>query len=539
MADELIRQFGELSEAQDAKLKVQEEGVDMLRLEAADARLDREAQDILGMASEAEILAACEQYAEAQGIPLLAAKVQILQYLSPEWKEKVDEEVYSYLIETDLLSIPVELLKTFRDEGYIAQIVIAINYPEDRESREKYLEKRYRIYNRPGKTFEREFKKIQDADLSESEAEVVYRNNLDKGAKKYLVKLKRSDPETYAKAVKLVHIYLEAIELIHLYFSDGCDCDEISLMVRGIVQGKNLPVGDYFNISGHIALKIDGFPLILDPFDRKVRHIDEFASMKRNEAPSGSYFYRDAEGYYLAEYQDGEITGYRRATDTSYVVQEYEDVAGLMADADQNNPEMFKLALAICPTSSIVHNNYASYFREQGDYEGAEKHFRKAIELDPYNTAALRGFGNIYSDREDFDKAEQYLRKVVQINPNDIDALNTLAVILLDQGKSDEAAQYSERASNLNPESLDSILSRAYTLEDQGLFEQAGECYRQVFELDPNDPVYAFNLAQNLYRQKKYEESRVYLREFLELRSGSEYQEYYDFLNQKLANQGF
>ena len=213
MSNDLQQEFAELSTVQDEKLKVQEN--DFSQLKDAESKMVKEALDILTIAKSTDnprqtILKAIAEYAKAKNIPVLGAKVEVLQYLSPEWKKEVDREVRKYLAQNNLFEIVqlpqgdprrteyIENLKILNQEGYADYLVFAIHHVDKPKQIEGILIYHERFLANIKKEFEQENK---DQSFSEKE-KYVFGNSFPE-AKKYFEDLKIKSPNDYNYAIKI------------------------------------------------------------------------------------------------------------------------------------------------------------------------------------------------------------------------------------------------------------------------------------------------------------------------------------------------
>ncbi|MBV8034012.1 XrtA/PEP-CTERM system TPR-repeat protein PrsT [Roseateles sp.] len=98
-----------------------------------------------------------------------------------------------------------------------------------------------------------------------------------------------------------------------------------------------------------------------------------------------------------------------------------------------------------------------------------------------------------------FDMAEKQFRRVVALQPNNAGALNNIAFSMLKQNKPGAAA-YAEQALKLSPDSPGVLDTLASTLAAESQLPKALELQRRALALDPENLVLRLNLAR-LYIQ--------------------------------------
>jgi len=94
----------------------------------------------------------------------------------------------------------------------------------------------------------------------------------------------------------------------------------------------------------------------------------------------------------------------------------------------------------------------------------AEEEYKKAIRKDKKNYLAYFNLGNIYAQRGEYEKAERQYRKALELK-EDPDVLNNLAYVLNKQGKKEEALLYIKKALEMKDdpayrETLEEILKK-------------------------------------------------------------------------------
>lgn len=97
-----------------------------------------------------------------------------------------------------------------------------------------------------------------------------------------------------------------------------------------------------------------------------------------------------------------------------------------------------------------------------GEYEAAEKLYKKALEIDDENESALLGLGDSYYWQGDYSKAVQTFDRLLKKNPDHVAALNKQGKTYLALGDETKARRAFEHARRIDPDS-----SEAETLGEQ------------------------------------------------------------------------
>jgi protein O-mannosyl-transferase len=123
----------------------------------------------------------------------------------------------------------------------------------------------------------------------------------------------------------------------------------------------------------------------------------------------------------------------------------------------QNSRTLFEHALAVTGTNPISSSNLAHALFVEGDWMGAEAHYREAIRSDP-------AYANAYDN---------------------------LGAVLARQGKVEEAVGEYRKALALNPHHARAHYHLGLAMESQGRFREADACYAAAIRAKPDylDPL--------------------------------------------------
>jgi len=165
------------------------------------------------------------------------------------------------------------------------------------------------------------------------------------------------------------------------------------------------------------------------------------------------------------------------------------------------------------------HSHYRAgiAFATGGDWENAEKMYRRALKLNPRSAEAHTELGLLLVGKKQQEEGVQHLRKSLELDPNSADAHVNLASALAGEGKLEEAIAHCERALQLKPASADAHYNLGYALTARRQFEAALVHYRKAVEIKPDYVQALNNLGAALLMTGQAEEATVHYRKVLEL----------------------
>jgi len=86
-----------------------------------------------------------------------------------------------------------------------------------------------------------------------------------------------------------------------------------------------------------------------------------------------------------------------------------------------------------------------------GEFEDAEKAFRRALELNPFYSNAYQGYGLLLMARQEFERALETVGKAIETRSGRFLNYAILGIIYYEWGKDDEAVEALEECQELNP----------------------------------------------------------------------------------------
>jgi len=113
--------------------------------------------------------------------------------------------------------------------------------------------------------------------------------------------------------------------------------------------------------------------------------------------------------------------------------------------------KVYQSALEKNPDDWILHNNFAEFKKECGEYGKAEEHWRRVLESVPHFADVHNNLGALLVYEGKLDEAINYFNSAVDINPYLVEAHINLGVVLKKTGKRDEAKKHFSAALRLRP----------------------------------------------------------------------------------------
>lgn len=107
-----------------------------------------------------------------------------------------------------------------------------------------------------------------------------------------------------------------------------------------------------------------------------------------------------------------------------------------LKDGSQEEIQAYLTTLDLCPAYSQAHNRLGEIFRNDGDLNRAEEHFKLAA-ADPDHAAPLNSLGEVYRMRGEYAAAAQAFMQALEIDPDFRRAQNNLKYVEKKLGKYD------------------------------------------------------------------------------------------------------
>ncbi len=127
--------------------------------------------------------------------------------------------------------------------------------------------------------------------------------------------------------------------------------------------------------------------------------------------------------------------------------------------------------------------------------------FTQAVSVTFDNFFAHVGLGNACLEEGEYDKAEKQFRRALAIKPDSAGAQANLALVLDRLGRTEAARSHFLAALQLSPESIPAHLGLANLYQKTGQVNQAKYHYRTVLALDPENIAANYNLGRLLLQE--------------------------------------
>ena len=144
---------------------------------------------------------------------------------------------------------------------------------------------------------------------------------------------------------------------------------------------------------------------------------------------------------------------------------------------------------------------------EAGNYNAAEKHFKKITELYPDNERGFFFLARLYYEKGDFDNAEELYNKSLKLNPSFISALIELALVYEQQGRYEESENIYKSIISLYPNTLDTYVRYGNFLFRVNRKEDAREQFEKAESLDYQNPDLKLRLGLLYIEDKEFEKA--------------------------------
>jgi len=131
----------------------------------------------------------------------------------------------------------------------------------------------------------------------------------------------------------------------------------------------------------------------------------------------------------------------------------------LAAEAGANNnpvkqKEYLDRLLAVHPNDERAHFAMGGHYFGQQEFPQAIDHYKKATELAPDYSTAFNILGYAYRQNGDFENAEKAFQKYIQLIPNDPNPYDSYAELLLKMGRFEESIAQYRKALAIEPNFL-------------------------------------------------------------------------------------
>jgi tetratricopeptide (TPR) repeat protein len=143
---------------------------------------------------------------------------------------------------------------------------------------------------------------------------------------------------------------------------------------------------------------------------------------------------------------------------------------------------------------------------QTGQYDAAEKAYRRVLAADPKSAQANAGLAHLLIARKQYPEAEAFLRAALVQSPEDTALIAQLATVLAAQDKA-EALPLFQKLHDAHPKDAAITRMLAQVLADAGDAAGSDHLYASLLAASPEDPELLIAHGQNLTRQLKYAEA--------------------------------
>jgi predicted Zn-dependent protease len=140
---------------------------------------------------------------------------------------------------------------------------------------------------------------------------------------------------------------------------------------------------------------------------------------------------------------------------------------------------------------------------QTGEYDAAEKVFRRVLAEDPKSAAANAGLAHLLIARKQYPEAETMLRAALEQSPEDAALTAQLATVLVAENKA-EALPLLEKLHDDHPDDATITGMLAQVLAESGDSAGSDRLYRSLIAANPNDASLWIAHGQNLVRELKF-----------------------------------
>jgi tetratricopeptide (TPR) repeat protein len=167
----------------------------------------------------------------------------------------------------------------------------------------------------------------------------------------------------------------------------------------------------------------------------------------------------------------------------------------LDSEAPEQTRQLYQQALALAPTDSFLHQNFAQFLGARGDLAQATVEAQHVSELLPQTPAQYYDIGNLLIIQGRIDEAAEYFSHALAIQGDFVHALNGLGQILANEQKTREAIAYFRHALRANPDDPETYLNLGFLELNRGNLKQAALYYQNAGRLQPQGLADYFSQA--------------------------------------------
>lgn len=175
---------------------------------------------------------------------------------------------------------------------------------------------------------------------------------------------------------------------------------------------------------------------------------------------------------------------------------------------------------------------------KEGNYDEAEKQFRKVNEKSEYYPSALNYLSVNYLLAGKPAEAEATCKQLIERDPDNIQALSTYAAVLTEQDRKAEGRAVAEKLASLPAKSADELYKTATVCCENGLYEQAYEKFCKLETMVSYDRTLLYFKAVAALRCGRTNDSLAALGKILDIQPRAAVVRYYYREIQRYAKEG-
>jgi len=302
----------------------------------------------------------------------------------------------------------------------------------------------------------------------------------------------------------------------------GAQAEACQLFYKAVMQKKDNPAF-YYNLA--FSLKLDGKPHeaienfqkalslksdIKEAYNELGLLFQGLGDMKRareyfNKALASDENYVEAASNLARSYEhenrDFAIEELKKIAEkySGAALPLYYLSAILMTAKDWEQALHFALQAEKCaPEIDEIQVVLGQLWRFKDCCDKAYAHFQKAYTLNPSNVAAIVGLADVSSQTGDFDDAEKLYKRAIELDKTNFTAHQNYAEMLFKQKRKLEALEEYRQAVILNPKSAELNNNLGVALRDSRDYEQAMGLFFNALALNPTLETAAVNAVETL-----------------------------------------
>lgn len=159
------------------------------------------------------------------------------------------------------------------------------------------------------------------------------------------------------------------------------------------------------------------------------------------------------------------------------------------AETREQTRQLFQEAVALAPTDTFLHWNYAQYLGSTGKLAPATEEAKQVCDLLPQFAGHYCDIAGMLIIQGKIDEASDYLSRALAIHGDFVNALNGMGLIRQNEQKDAEAAAYFKRALRADPAHVETLLNLAFLEQNRGNGRQAAIYYERAAGLQPDGPA--------------------------------------------------